>query len=828
MAYRPPGVTVTQNFLAAAPALAAIALPNCIIGPAFQIVDNDTLGSYSGLEQVYAYASLAPAAIVDLGPNPLPPVELFPATKKKIEVNLLNTVLGILDNQSTGAVAGTTFTDATPNIFENVVAGDLVNIVAQTAVTVVAARTDGVGFDAIGQTNRLASGVAGQFANVKVGDSVLITGGTNIVTPPVTRTVAIKVSDSLLVLSGDVSDGVTPPPTNVAYSIVGNRGVTGVSKVKAVIDLNTLQLVSPLTTEAPLTYNITRVLAGAVSVPRVATVSVGGFYANANGITMPDFYEVTVGAVSFMVLSATVSANYRALRTDLSSEVKEYADIAAMEAVFGVGQIQTNNDLPKALSIGKANTASSVFGLALGAAYFQDELTAYLQALDVLSMEDTYALCPLTFNPAVHSAFKNHVEQLSLPANKLERAVIISSKLETIGLVQDEATTSVSLIGARNIVTTKTTGYGSSYGFPSTLNDATPDVFMDVEPGDSVTVVSSTVGTVNLGTYTVLSKASSNQIVLSATFLVSTTVTGITYFIQRKDGLASDGIKFYDRNAAFLTNGAAVGHFLEIKAGPFAGRFMIGAISDDKNLELASTLAGVTTLLTGVDYVINRDLSKTEQAENIAGYSRAFSSRRVCHTWSDVGQAPQGSAIVDLPGYMMSTTVAALTTGLPTQQGFTNLSIAGFIGIKHSTKYFTEAQLNTIADGGTMIFIQEGPSQPLVIRHQLTTDRSSIKFQEYSITKNVDFAAKFIRNAYKPFMGKYNIVGTTMDLLRTTGQACISFLKDKTQQPFIGGVIVGGTLASLTEDPTQIDTVNAAFNLTIPVPLNQLDIVLNV
>ena len=127
-----------------------------------------------------------------------------------------------------------------------------------------------------------------------------------------------------------------------------------------------------------------------------------------------------------------------------------------------------------------------------------------------------------------------------------------------------------------------------------------------------------------------------------------------------------------------------------------------------------------------------------------------------------------------------------------------------------------------------MIFAQDGADQPLYVRHQLTTDRSAIKFQEYSITKNVDFIAKFWRNTYAKYIGQYNIVDTTMDSLKTTAGAGIKFLKENTRIPKFGGVIRSGALTSIKESDTQIDTVIIRFAFSIPVPLNQIDITIQV
>lgn len=827
MAYRGrPGVRVTQEFLAAAPALAAVSLHGVVVGPAYQIVDDEQSGTYSGAEQSYAYSSLLGGAVVDV--EELSSEEMFPAIKKPISLSLKNVVLEILASQTTGAVAGTTFSDATTDIFENVLAGDVVVIEEQTGVEIVAAQTNGQTTDTAGQRNRLTAGTASQFENVKVGDTVNVTGGTNTIIG--TFTVSIKLSDDVLILDSDVNDGVGPS-TDVAYSITGDRGTAnaGEYQVRSVTDVNTLELVSPMPeeNEAPLSYYIKRALSNDVSVERVASHPGNGFVADEDAITLPVGYTVDVGGVDFPVLEADVYSSYRAFRSDLSSEVRTFETLADVNALFGgADQIVPANPLAYALSIMKQNTVSPVKGVGLPETFLTDESLAYTTvASDALTAEEVYAIAPLTFNGAVHTMLRNHVEQLSLPDNKLERVVIISSLLSTIAEVQAENTTSTELVGARSIVSTQVDGSGD-IGAPTVLEDATADQFLNVEPGDTVVIVSGT--GVTAGEYTVASKQSSNAITLDSSFITAGSPTDIQYYIARKDGLGADGVTFYDRDAAFVTNGTAVGHYIEILTGSYAGKWKIAEVTSDKQVVLSTAMLGVTTLVTGVNYRVIRDLSKTEQAENIAGYSESFASRRVVHVWPDVVKAPIGQSVEDLPGYFLGAAVAGLTAGLPPQQGLTNLTVSGFIGFDHSTKYFSELNLDAIADGGTMIYIQEGPEQPLLCRHQMTTDRSTIKFQEYSVTKNVDFIAKFLRDAFRGPIGRYNIVDTTLDLLKTTAQASINFLRDYTKLPFIGGNIRSGTLLEIAEDPNQIDTVKIRFSFQVPIPLNYIDITIEV
>jgi hypothetical protein len=824
MAYRRPGVIVTQEFQNAAPALAAFALPCCVIGPAYQVVNNDLLGTYSGAEQTYAYAGLLGGAVVDLSFTAED--EMFPATKKQLSGVMRNTIIQVLAEQTNGSGAGDVLTDdSSPTLFADVVAGDIVTIVEETGVEIVAAQTDGVTTDTAGQRNRLTAGVVGQFAQVKAGDEVVVTAGTN--TNTGTYLVTAKLSDSLLLLDADVNDGVGAS-TDVAYSISGDRGTTnqGDYVIKSKTDDNTLVLQTPFldTPEAPLTYSIKRRI-GEIEVEYLDSPG-NGFTADADGVTLPLGLQTEVDSTLYDVLSGTFYASYRALRNDLAAEVREYEGTTDLTSVFGSGQLVPSNPLGYGLSIMLQNTVTPVNGLGLDENAVTDEVLSYTAATEVLETTEMYALAPLSQSPVVHTLFKNHVDQLSQPQRKQERVVLISSLLKTTLLLQEEQTTVTTANNSRVIVNTQVDGSGSFVTNPAVLNDATPDAFLNVALGDSVVIVGGT--NVNPGTYVVTTKTSDNSLTLASSFITAGTPTDIQYYIYRRDGLSAGGLIFYDRNAAFLANGVAAGHYIEISGVSFEGRYKIGSVQSDRQLTLATAIPGIVSLQTGITYEINRDLTKAEQAAQVASYSEAFADRRVVHCWPDVLQAPVGSETEDVPGFYGACTIAALTSGLPTQQGFTNLAVSGFLGFKHSTRYFTEAQLDTIAGGGTLIFAQDTPDTPLYVRHQLTTDLSSIKFQEYSVTKNVDFMAKHLRSTYAPYIGQYNIIDTTLDALKTTGEGEIIFLRDTTRVPRFGGVIRAGKLVSLTESETQIDTVDVLFNFQIPIPLNNIDITIQV
>jgi hypothetical protein len=804
-----------------APALAAFSLPSVTVGPAYQLVANDAMGSYAAALHTYGYPSLLGGATVDTAlANPNEP---FPATKLPIQVTLGNAVAQIVAPATTGAGSGMAFSDATSNIFQYVLPGDLVVITEATGVSIVAAQTNGQSFMTAGLQNRLQAGTPGQFANVQVGDSVVVTGASPAVAGTVT--VTAKAPNDLLLLSANINDG-TADSSAVNYSITGTRGATnaGSYTVKTVTDANDLVFTSPLpqAQEAPLSYSVNRSVGSVVLNPLASPGN--GFTATTSGVTLPADLTVTLGLNTFPLVSGAVSANYRALRTDMAANVREYTDLADITAAFGQNQITPQNPLAYGLSIMLQNTVTPVNGLGLDANAVTNETLSYTNASEVLGLTQMYAIALLSQTPTVHQLFHTHVDQFSAPAMGLERVAIFNSQLQTIAILQAEETTVLTLNGSRILVNTQVDGV-AAFASPTHLNDPTSGQFTNVQPGDSVVVQA---GTNSIpGTYTVVTKTDNNNLVLSGSIISSGSSADFQYYIVRLDGLGADGITLYDRNAAFLDNGVAAGHYVTIEAGTYNGRYPVGSVVSNTELLLGTAIPGVASLVTAVDYQVDRNLQKNEQAALVAGYSSSFADRRMVHVWPDVLQVPSGQNIVNVPGFYAACAIAALTTGLPTQQGFTNLSFSGFLGLLHSTGYFSPTDLDTIAGGGTMIMAQDGPQQALYVRHELTTDTSSIKFQEYMVTKNVDFIAKFLRTTFKPYIGLYNIVQSTLDTLKTTAQAALKFLNGN-PLPKIGSVIISGTLTSIAQDSTQIDTVDMVFTLNIPIPLNDLDITINV
>ena len=211
--------------------------------------------------------------------------------------------------------------------------------------------------------------------------------------------------------------------------------------------------------------------------------------------------------------------------------------------------------------------------------------------------------------------------------------------------------------------------------------------------------------------------------------------------------------------------------------------------------------------------------SKQEMVETYAALGQSYADRRLVM----IGPDQCGASIKGLeqliPAFYICAAVAGMIGMQPPQQGFTNFPITGFTRVVGSNDKFSERQLNIGAAGGVYWVIQEVAGGPLTCRHQLTTDLTSIETRELSITKVVDFTAKFMRAGLRNFIGKFNITQGFLDTLSTVIQGQLAFLTE-------AGVLIGGDLNNIIQDKDAPDTVLIDVTLDVPYPCNYIRLTL--
>lgn len=175
------------------------------------------------------------------------------------------------------------------------------------------------------------------------------------------------------------------------------------------------------------------------------------------------------------------------------------------------------------------------------------------------------------------------------------------------------------------------------------------------------------------------------------------------------------------------------------------------------------------------------------------------------------------AAFVPVPGWAYSAAIAGQSAGQAPEQPFTNMAVTGFNRTYGSQDYFSEEHLNTMASGGTYIMTQAGPGAPIVSRHQMTTDITSVAKRELSITRAIDASAKFVRNGVSPYIGRYNITPAFLKMLNSVivGQG-LYLVRE--------GVLNDFKLSSLKVDELSPDTILVDIDILPKYPVNYIKI----
>lgn len=465
--------------------------------------------------------------------------------------------------------------------------------------------------------------------------------------------------------------------------------------------------------------------------------------------------------------SADVYIQYHGVRRDVSPLAKDpgvlrISDVTTLGTVLS--PITTDNPLALGLFFMLLN-APGLECAAMGV----DEATtaepfgtlaAFTRVANNLESEEVYALAPLTHDPLVHQMFKAHVDTMSGPEQKGERILFVNA-LNPVRGVDDVVASGLSA------ESTATAG----------------QLVLDVNP---------TPGLVSRGL----------------------TPLDLTYDDQAFIELTVGGeVRHY--------NLAEVNGTLIVVNTTFAA---------DENTDDFYSIAPLTETVVNADWSVairgtalvipgSTLPDKDRIAATVAAQSNAYLDRRMMNVFPDTVVATINGTEEVLPGFYACAAVAGMVARFPPQQGFTNMPMTGFTAVQGSNDTFSVKQLNIMAGGGTYIIVQDAQGAPLTCRHQVTTNLTTIETRELSITKVVDYVAKFMRTALRNFIGTFNITQPFLDTLSTVIQGMLGFLSEN-------GIIIGGELNNLIQSTDSPDTVMVDVTLDVPYPCNYIRLTL--
>ncbi len=479
---------------------------------------------------------------------------------------------------------------------------------------------------------------------------------------------------------------------------------------------------------------------------------------------VPAETTVTSGGVSVLLTTRALTyLSYKALRLDVTSKATRPSLLvfnSTTELDSALSPVTTDNPLALGAFFSLLNSpGTQTFALGVdetSADKVEGTLEGYTRAFEFLEGMEVYGIAPMTTDSDVGQVLLAHVTAMSEPENKGERIGLFNGKTPTKEL--------------DDVVASGTAGNGTA----------------DTTKFDT--------GVANLA-----------ELLL----LAGITPTGT---IAVTDGLFLDIASDSKRYSVKAVSGSVV------TVRTSAGEFSPSENSDDFYAEavLPSNLINepFSISIRGASLTLT---DGTPDRANIAltlqQMGRAYGHRRFWHILPDVCKATISGVEQELPGYYLCAAIAGMIAQQPPQQSFTNFPMTPFTGVVGSNDFFTAKQLNQIAAGGNWIVIQEGAGTPLFSRFALTTDLTSVETRTDSITKVVDYTAKFLRTGLKTFIGRYNITQGFLDTLSSVLQGLGTFLVDT-------GILNGFKLNNIIQDADSPDTVLIDVTLDVPFPCN--------
>jgi hypothetical protein len=756
---------------------------NClVVGPAFHIQDYFEPGTTD-------YADKADILVA----TPYGVLEGNPATATPVGPNYI--VVAEPPNNEVGALLD----------------GDSVAIFFDNARVIIASGADGV--TTVATPNVIDSATAlWNTGNTRVlpGDRITISDGVNFIS----RTVASVVSDTQLTVTSDVTGGLFVP------------GIAQVFRIER--QINDVQIDSSFVTT---NGNITRI---------------------SGGVTLPVTNQGT-----HVVSYAVVYEQYISLRQDLVDlDTIESTD----EILSKIGRIDARNPLAAGAFVALQNTTSVVQFIGV----LSDDLVGHTQVRDLISARpDIYAIIPLTTDIPIFAMWNSDCVGLALPDDvhgrpQRFRVVIGNGTLPITKTIIEPSATGESI---------QVAGTAPTAIVRITLTGIASLITNGVIPSDILRVtVTSAAGVVALGDYPIASVATAAILeVDTATPFASAGAVDITCAILEADGVtvriasaplvgtttaAGDDLYLIlkDPSGTFVASGVAAGDLIQIPVDPNATitdatvftTLVVNNVISDQRLQIVNNgqdsstvmnelphgvkrIGGALVGLTTINFQIVRTLSKSQQVTDLVAVAQSFNSKRTILVWPDRCDVAGVTDGDNQPGFYLACAVGGMTAGLPSQQGFTNIGIAGVSQIFNSNTYFTDSQLTDISNGGWYVFAQQTTTSLPYTIHQLTTDPSTLESGEFSVVKNFDFVSLFFVDILEDFLGQYNVTVDTLTQLHGALITGSQLLLLRTVAK-IGAPLTSFEITSLDVSPTSGDRVLIYCAIGLPKPLNVIEL----
>jgi len=508
----------------------------------------------------------------------------------------------------------------------------------------------------------------------------------------------------------------------------------------------------------------------------------GNRIALGTGRPNPDFYLDNAGSIvlgadilrhpvtgyPYDPAQAMLYVQYRGVRKDVSPLAKNpgllaLSDMTTLHTVLD--PLTEENPLGLAMYLQMLNAPNVVcYGLgvdAISASEPEGTLEAYTRAAEFIESQEVWGIAPLTHSESVAQMFKVHVDNMSKPENKSERVVFVNP-----------------LVPTRKVNTTIATGL-SANSIVGQQNILT----IDVNPG---------VALLSNGINPAL------PIPYSAQLFMPVTIGGVTrnYNISAVNGV------IITLNTTFGVTENLDAFFTTIPLSE-------NVISESWGM----FIRGPLLLIPGSGLA-----DKQKIAETVNTKGTQYHDKRVRYLFPETIQVPIDGVVKNVAGYYAGALYTGVRAYQAPQQGLTNFKVVGPVGVVNSNGYYNRDQLDTIAGGGVWILINDGAGLPIYARQQLTTNVDTIETQEDSIVAIVDYTSKLVRNLLRRFIGTNNVTKDVEDAISTLLDGIRKYLVEDIR------CLIDMRVTGIYQDPKRPDTIKVDITVTVPYPLNHIDV----
>lgn len=325
------------------------------------------------------------------------------------------------------------------------------------------------------------------------------------------------------------------------------------------------------------------------------------------------------------------------------------------------------------------------------------------------------------------------------------------------------------------------------------------------------TVLAAEVGTVGV---VVDETLSSDEGVILATLADDPTVTGTQY----------TRLSVPAANSKFQTNGVRAGDTVRYLYGVDASgqvtysEFTVDTVVSESTLTL---LTGHTVAVPVASKVeIWRTYTAADHTALIKAQVARFENKRVVA----VANPTVTGGGYEFAGYFAAAAVAGLRSGTLPHRPLTNVTLTGIDGMGTVAAALSGSQLNEIAEeGGWWIYRDMAGS--VYNRHGRTTDTGVLANREESVRSNFDSISRSFRATYLQYIGATTITESLLEKLRFEFE---NVARQLISIPYgnLGPQLVSFENLTVRQDAAQRDKVLISADLTVPAPLNYIDMFL--